>query len=40
VPWSGCNIFFKLENPIFIYQFSRIGSVLDKDLMVVYTTNY
>jgi hypothetical protein len=40
VPWGGHIIFLELENTIFLYKFSRIGSGLKRDLMIVYTTNY
>jgi hypothetical protein len=39
VPWGGCSIFLKLEKSIFIYDLSRIGSGLNRNLMIVDTTN-
>jgi hypothetical protein len=40
VPWGGCNIFLKLKKSIFIYDSNRIGSVLNRDMMTIDTTNY
>jgi hypothetical protein len=40
VSWGGCSIFHKLENSIFIYDFSKIGSELNRDLITIDTTNY
>jgi hypothetical protein len=40
MPWGGCSIFLELEKYIFLYDFNRIGSGLNRDLNTVDTTNY
>jgi hypothetical protein len=37
---GGCSIFLKLENPIFLNELGGIGSILNRDLMTIDTTNH
>jgi hypothetical protein len=40
VPGGGCSIFLKLKKSIIINDLSRIGSILNRDLMTIYTSNH
>jgi hypothetical protein len=40
VSGGGCSIFLKLEKPIFLNDLDRIGSLLNRYLMTIDTTNH